>query len=522
MRTGDELLARWLEGELSGEEQAELVRLLESDPALLGRLGGQTLVDALLAVASEDEFSAARRQENIMAAVKRADQDEFLAAVEGKLRRGDRRRSFVMLAATAAVVMLSLGLWWLRPAPVATVVRVGSIDAASGIHEGMKIKAGDRLSLGSGLVELEMAGRGKMVIEGPAEVAWQGPMNASLERGRLLMRVTPQGHGYQVQTPGGKVIDLGTEFGISVDGASGMVETHVLDGEIQTVIGSQAPINLRKNDALRFGGGEQEHIPADPGSFYSSLPPLTAEMPEMVHWTMDLVDGGIARASSRGFGGGSFDFVSMTMDQGAAPQPIDGRIGGAVAFDGKGSFMESGFRGIGGRNPRTVCFWAKVPADLAPRESFGMISWGRYKDGTAGSVWQISVNPLAEDGPVGRLRVGADGGTAVGSRDLRDGEWHHIAVVLYPVSSPNVGKHVLLYIDGHLDPLSSRTFGAVETDIEQADHGVWLGRNITYVVSQPNHVHGGFFRGGMDEVYIFGGALSESQVRSLMDDRLPW
>ncbi len=57
-------------------------------------------------------------------------------------------------------------------------------------------------------------------------------------------------------------------------------------------------------------------------------------------------------------------------------------------------------------------------------------------------------------------------GQVVGDTDLRDGEWHHVAVVLYGGSLPNVGTHVMLYLDGDPEPVSRRSLREVKTKIE--------------------------------------------------------
>jgi hypothetical protein len=104
----------------------------------------------------------------------------------------------------------------------------------------------------------------------------------------------------------------------------------------------------------------------------------------------------------------------------------------------------------------------------------------------------------------------------IGSTDLRDGKWHHVAVVMYPGSNPDVGKHVLLYVDGALDEVSQRALREIDTEIGNADHGVWLGRNVSHDGRKDRREDGGFFRGSLDEVFIFGAALSSEEVRQLM------
>ena len=87
---------------------------------------------------------------------------------------------------------------------------------------------------------------------------------------------------------------------------------------------------------------------------------------------------------------------------------------------------------------------------------------------------------------------------------------------MYGGSQPNVGTHVLLYVDGEQEQVSRRALQEVHTEVDRAKHGVWVGRNVSYQQSNPKHAHGGFFRGGVDELYIFDSALSQKDLKELM------
>ncbi len=515
MKREDEDIARLLAGDLDEAKRQALAKKLADDPEGLQTLGGHALIDGLLGVALEDEFSAERRRGKLMEALQLADQDDFLSGVQTKIQRRSWRNR---IAAIAAMLVFGISTWmFVRPQTVGSVTRLETLTWGGGspLNEGSPIKTGTRLRFESGLVELDMGGRGRMIVEGPADLEFVKSMKSKLHRGRVLMRVTEAGHGYQVETPKGSVIDLGTEFGVSVDDDD-RVETHVLSGEVEAIPDGGKKVLLKKDDALLFNGGDGTRFKADGGSFYTELPPQQHGSPQVVHWPLEAVDGNLDRAEISGFGPGSYDMIFQAMDEGGAPARMEGVFGSALAFDGKGSYAESAFRGIGGTEPRTVCFWVKVPQDFNLREGFGVVSWGHFQGPNLGEVWQVSINPLEEEGPIGHLRVGAHGGQIVGTTDLRDDQWHHVAVVLYQGSQPDIGKHVLIYLDGELEPISRRALREVNTEIEKADHGVWLGRNITYTHSRPDYQHGGFFRGAVDEVFIFAGALSQDEIRELM------
>ena len=520
MKQENEDIARLLAGDLDEAGRQALAGKIAADPEALKSLGRHAVLDGLLGVALEDELSAARRRGKLTEALQRVDQDDFLSGVQGKIHRRMWRNR---LLASAAVLVFGVLAWQVtRPAAgggmVASVTRLETLNWGDGtpVTAGKALAPGTRLRFYSGLVELDMAGRGKMIVEGPADLELAEPMRSVLHRGRILMRVTEAGHGYRLETPKGSVIDLGTEFGVAVDEHQS-VETHVLDGAVDAIPQGGEKVRLGKNDALRFSGGSGERFQADGGEFYTALPPVRTDTSRVVHWPLEAAVGGRDRAEVRGFNGADYDMMFRAMDRGEAPVPTTGVFGRALSFDGKGGFAESDFLGIGGQEPRTVSFWVKVPKDFNLLEGFGIVSWGEFDAPNFGGVWQVSINPLAEDGPVGHLRVGTHGGRIVGSTDLRDGEWHHVAVVLYQASQPDIGKHVLIYLDGELEPISRRALLEVNTRVDDASHGVWLGRNITYTYSEPKTLHGGFFRGAVDEVFIFAGALSHDEIRTLME-----
>lgn len=512
MKRGEQLIAQLLAGPLAPAERGELRRCLKRDPELRGTLAEHASLHGLLGVAMEAETLREQRIATILETCAEADRKQFASGVNRKIRKVHFRRLAGWAAAAAILLVAGLALWTRVPRHVATISNTAALDADHPLTAGDRLFQGDFLSVKSGLVELELAGRGRMIAEGPVELEFTGPTSATLNHGRVVLRVNERGHGYRLETPRGAVIDLGTEFGVSVDEKTGGVETHVIDGEVETLSNQgSGPIHLKRDEALRQSLGENVRIPVDQGSFYVSLPPSHGGPVGMIHWAMEPENGGRVHGRTHRSGEDDFDLILRN-----GTRPVPGSFDGAIHFDGLGGYAETQYRGIGGNRPRTVAFWARVPRDFDRHQGFAMISWGEFSELEPGRVWQISVNPLPRDGPVGRLRVGVHGGKAVGTIDLRDDQWHHIAVVLYPAAAPNFGQHVLLFIDGSLDSISSRTLGVIDTDVEQATHGVWLGRDVTSASGD-----GRFFRGVLDEVYIFDAALSQEEIRTLMEHNEP-
>jgi hypothetical protein len=96
----------------------------------------------------------------------------------------------------------------------------------------MNLVEGQRLTLKSGLVELEFGEGARAILEAPSAFEVRGGNAGYLQMGRLSANVPRRAHGFAVETPLLTVVDLGTEFGVSV-AADGVAETHVFGGEIE-------------------------------------------------------------------------------------------------------------------------------------------------------------------------------------------------------------------------------------------------------------------------------------------------
>lgn len=516
----EELLAKAVQGDLSPKEVDCLVKRCREDDAVRQRLVRLMQVERLTGLALEDdgkEFSLEFRYRL------EAEGDEaFATGVVSELKRGRIVKWISAVSALAAVVLLSLFLV-LRSGDkvVGEIVRV---EAGEFSGDRKELKAGDRVSFDQGLVELRFYTGVRVVIEAPADFEVTGKNEAFLHRGKLVAEVDDEtAHGFVIDGPSGRLVDLGTKFAVSVED-SGEMEVHVIEGMVDATATGGTTSRVKRNEAMRLADGEAVPVMADVGKFVTRMPDYENGPPRSVRWKFDESDGGEVLDTGTGLADGkATGKLKSFSGLGNGPRRVSGKFGKALDFDGEDAFVETEYTGITGSGPRTVAFWVRVPEDFDQMQGYGIINWGDVR--VPGGAWQISVNGTESDGPLGKLRIGTTSGQVIGTSDLCDGEWHHCAVVMYgdEAGKPNTATHILLYVDGKLEPAARKSLQVVDT-VEptlpgRESHGIWMGRNLGFERedSPSGQSYGKFFRGAIDEMVICDMALSREKIVRLLE-----
>lgn len=91
-----------------------------------------------------------------------------------------------------------------------------------------------RLEAGSAQIRFESGA--VVTLNAPSEIEVLGGNRLFLRDGNIIPFVPPAAKGFTVVSPTGEVIDLGTEFSVSVD-ARGHTDVYVLDGEVDVAPG---------------------------------------------------------------------------------------------------------------------------------------------------------------------------------------------------------------------------------------------------------------------------------------------
>jgi hypothetical protein len=233
-----------------------------------------------------------------------------------------------------------------------------------------------------------------------------------------------------------------------------------------------------------------------------------------VHWSFDEPRGAAAGHGALAAAEGAPMRLLGTSEAGESSSRSEGRRERALRFDGQ-RYASAPVPGVSGAMPRSVAFWVKVPPDAQPLDTW-MVAWGTQLPKLGRRPVHIGWNRRPAEGALGALRTDFGGGHAIGTTNLRDGNWHHVVVVFAPGEDPDSPVQVKQYVDGRLESstIVRGTLSAREGtgDAAIADT-VWLGYRLT-----GNRQEGRRFLGELDELFIIDRAIQPYEVVALMND----
>jgi len=507
----EQLIAAYLAGEEVGDE---LLQACRDNPELLKDVAEHVAVERMLVFNAEEESDELFVPE--IAARLRSDSDEsFADSVRTRIEQEQSTRiiPFIKLAIAASLVVVSF-LFFTAIQSELEVARIMKTTGAVWEHRNPdpSLKKG-QVVLNQGYAKVLMKNGVLLTLEAPISFDIKSPDLIKVNHGRLVARVPEQAIGFTVLTPSSEVVDLGTEFGIDVN-YDGTSEVHVIEGEVKArALKEKEFVNLLKNDARSFDAQQQAAVIAShPEKFLRALPGRSAVSPQYLHWSFD-DKGAVVSCGGTGINGKQFPGTLESFNGEEGPLYQNGQFGDALYFNGEGAHVATTFPGIGDNNPRTVAFWVKVPKNFSIYNGYGIVSWGLMEKGAA---WQISPNPGIHEGLVGRVRVGTMKAPVIGTTDLRDNRWHHIAIVMYGGSSANTSTHILIYVDGKIEKTSLKSVTKIRTTLDsKKSRPLMFGKNMSSVGGGMQR-KGSYFKGWLDEVYIFDSALDQNQIQNLM------
>jgi hypothetical protein len=199
------------------------------------------------------------------------------------------------------------------------------------------------------------------------------------------------------------------------------------------------------------------------------------------HWKLDDISGIIVDSSGNGHNGTA---------SGGPTYGAEGVLGTALGFDGSNDYIDLNYYintlPSGGMS---YCMWAK---NTLPTLTNAVAIWG-----TDGShEWRIIIQT---NGSIGTYIRGTGGSVGVAAGNLSVGVWHHICSVYDDDSSA-----LNLYVDGSLVASTAVNLSGFNQGVDQ-----FLG-----CMDQSGSCRSDYdkFKGVIDDVFLFEGALSASSI----------
>lgn len=522
---------------------AEIIEVHE----LCGALADECITDAqsvrltALLNASEEArhiyFHAVSLSASLSEYANEMQSDEETVPVSHHVHRVNFRAWAVGVLAAAACVALGLYVFYQKPESQpsvheeladadlqsgALVARItGAKDCVwSGTDKpapGAPVHRSQHLELAGGIAEITFDCGAKIMLEGPAALDAESAWQATLLRGALKAVVPPQAIGFRVHHASVEVVDLGTEFSMVAD-AAGEADVRVLKGSIEVAPTNgedAAPTVMKESESRRFGKVRKNER-RDFDDLHARLAKATAldrwnQRTSYAHWSFNDVSGGVFKAEVSGLTGTR----EARLESGNAGALLtSGRWDKALRFDGT-TVITAHVPSLSKSAARTLAFWVRVPEDAQLSDAHAMVAWQARNKKLGNRALQIGWNRNPNQGALGALRTDLGKIYAVGATSLRDGRWHHVAIVFIPIASEEGPVHVAQYVDGKLEGTTVKAIKMKRAaqDASKADM-LWLGR-------APGKREKGHFRGDMDELFVADRALSPAEIVLLMTENQP-
>jgi hypothetical protein len=427
-------------------------------------------------------------------------------------------RGWFQLVIAACLTLAVFTFWHYAPRSTARGGPIATISNASGAMlladervtdaaVGSTLRGG-ALHLRSGLLELTYPSGVVIVLESPARFDLRSATTLWLAEGNASAKVPDSAIGFTIETPSASIVDLGTEFGVSVGAKSS--EVHVFKGEVLVKNGSEPDsLRLTENRASRIDLQTRtptgiEYQPErflraleEPGSSYRDL---VRQLEPVAYYRMRITPepNRLIDVSSHHLDG---QIISGTSQHTSGP----GRIGAGLRLGGPAdrSYAVVPDFPKAQNAALTVCAW--VRAESRPRWATIAKNWA--KDSGVNEGGQFHFGLWHDEGSL-EVHVHDDAGREVGVREVEPlplREWQFVAFTLD-------GTTLRLYRNGR-EVASTPCTGLSRV----APAALALGVKLDASGTQPQINTPGFWHGTLDEFAIFHRAISADQIMALYE-----
>jgi ferric-dicitrate binding protein FerR (iron transport regulator) len=250
--TLDDQIQAYLDGTAGEADLQAVAEAVGNDPAAANLLARHTLLRELL----EDNYADGS---DLLV----LSQPPMAITEAGRPRRGWLSAAAVM-AALLALIMFGWGTWLPRttnnavPAgPTVAVVAAHSpalqwdVAAAAVPARGTSLAAGP-VTIGEGTLALLLSSGVELTVDGPAQFDLNSDMQVLLAAGHISAVVPEGAEGFVIEAPGLRVVDLGTEFEVTVP-PDGRPQVAVRRGAVEaSFVGSPTSMRIGEAERHRF------------------------------------------------------------------------------------------------------------------------------------------------------------------------------------------------------------------------------------------------------------------------------
>ena len=381
---------------------------------------------------------------------------------------------------------------------------------------------GERMSLASGVVEVQLDSGVVITLEGPVDLTSVSDVLLSVERGKMVCRIPEHARDFSVQTDAVTIANSGTEFALHARrGRDSLV--HAFSGTVRLEPGRSSqsfePVVIGAGVAFAAESSGAPHaVAADPNAFYRVVPSAyelyVNELSPLAWWSFSkpvegwFPDRGRAGADARASSGlTTIDALhGRAVQMNISSEPL--RLRDSGSFNLTGNFSVE----VWIRVDRSTLASSRVFSNRAPNRDVGFglglagrslasISTCRDADGRIFQPDPLSVKFTL----FGRMDL-------ITEQPIPVGEWVQIVLVC---SSHHPTR---LYING--EPARAGTqigYDHNAYDLWQSAGPVYassqapiIGRNPTVDDPEP-------FAGDLDELVIYSQPLSDRTVRALYE-----
>ena len=380
-----------------------------------------------------------------------------------------------------------------------------------GLKFGDTLAPGQRLQLTSGVLQLTYDTGARVTMEGPVDMVMTTGIEAKLSEGKIAAVVPRFARGYTILTPTAEVVDLGTEFGVSVEKA-GDSEIHVFDGDVITrPLGEHGVdghlIHARQDEAVKFDAAATppKRIRADRKKFIRRLiPDLPADklpalpvIDNLALWLAADVMPAMKEGSPVStwpdllIGDNRFPDDAWQFDERLCPTWVqDGNGRPAVRFDGWSTCLATSPMETGDQQTAFVVF-APSPASFASASHGGML----LKYGLNAPTMELTM--LTDHTPRGLVWAGDEVGNASNVGIINGKAVEPLAPCAMAYTYDAVGNRAELLVNG-----SSQGVASAPRRIEQ--------HAKKYIGSHAQPWYEAYFLGNIYEVIVYDAALDEA------------